>query len=83
MIGLPKYPDAEEQKSSNLEKPEANLLEVKNSVKLQQMSLAVLALRGDDCMRAPQQSPRKSAALMMFLVVLMRTIKDSTRLAIN
>lgn len=80
---LQKYPDAAKQKSSNLEKPEQNLLEVKNSVKLQQMSLGVLGQRGDGCMRAPQQSPRKSAALMMFLVVLMRTIKDSTLLPIN
>lgn len=38
---------------------------------------------GEGCMRPPQESSRKSVGLMMFLVVLMGTIKGSTCLSIN
>lgn len=78
---LREYPDAEEAKSANVGK---NLNKTYWEWRTRANSdKCACSLRGDGRMRPPQRSPRKSAALMMFLVVLMGTIKDSTRLPIN
>lgn len=60
----------------------------KSSVELPQMSLCVFVLvgvcqLGEGCTRPPQGSSQESDGLMMFLVVLMGTIKGSTCLSIN
>lgn len=62
--------------------------ELKISVELPETSLGVFVLvgvcqLGDGCTRPPQESSQKSDGLMMFLVVLMGTIKGSTCLSIN
>lgn len=91
--GLPGILDEEEENSSLVGKKTWNKTELlswelKSSVKLPEMSLGVFVLvgvcqLGDGCTRPPQESSQKSDGLMMFLVVLMGTIKGSTCLSIN
>lgn len=75
-VALHKYPDAEEQKSSNV-RGKLGTKPIGKSDK----SLSVCSVSGR--VAACVRRRNNPAAPMMFLVVLMRTIKDATRLPIN